>query len=68
MDHIFILQDIIARRMRLAFLNAEAAEEALPQIIDIMGEELKWSKAEKKVCSVNLKLEYTILEPGLAIV
>ena len=41
--------DIIARRLRLAFLNAQAAEEALPTIVDIMAEELKWDPIEKKV-------------------
>lgn len=41
--------DMIARRMRLAFLNSQAALEALPGIIDIMAEELGWSEAEKKV-------------------
>lgn len=40
--------DVIARRLRLAFLNVQAAEEALPVIIDIMGEELSWSDEEKK--------------------
>ncbi|XP_045470532.1 glycerol-3-phosphate dehydrogenase, mitochondrial isoform X2 [Harmonia axyridis] len=40
--------DMIARRLRLAFLNVQAAQEALPQIINIMGEELNWSEAEKK--------------------
>lgn len=40
---------MIARRMRLAFLNSQAAMEALPGIIDIMAEELNWSEAEKKV-------------------
>ncbi|XP_047469903.1 glycerol-3-phosphate dehydrogenase, mitochondrial-like isoform X2 [Penaeus chinensis] len=40
--------DIIARRLRLAFLNAQAAEEALPTIVNIMAEELKWSEKEKK--------------------
>ena len=39
--------DVIARRLRLSFLNVKAAEEALPRIIEIMGEELKWSKSEK---------------------
>ncbi|GKZ73927.1 mitochondrial glycerol-3-phosphate dehydrogenase [Aspergillus niger] len=39
--------DVIARRTRLAFLNAEAALEALPNIIDLMGEELKWDKNRK---------------------
>jgi glycerol-3-phosphate dehydrogenase len=39
--------DVVARRTRLAFLNAQAALEALPRIIDLMGEELGWSKARK---------------------
>ena len=39
--------DVVARRTRLAFLNAQAALEALPKIIDLMGEELHWSKARK---------------------
>ncbi|KAM0756372.1 DAO-domain-containing protein [Meredithblackwellia eburnea MCA 4105] len=36
--------DVIARRTRLSFLNAEAALEALPKVIDIMAIELGWSK------------------------
>ncbi|EXJ85497.1 glycerol-3-phosphate dehydrogenase [Capronia coronata CBS 617.96] len=39
--------DVIARRTRLAFLNAQAALEALPQVIDLMAEELKWDKKRK---------------------
>ncbi|XP_065163147.1 glycerol-3-phosphate dehydrogenase, mitochondrial isoform X1 [Atheta coriaria] len=39
--------DMIARRLRVAFLNVQAAQEALPMIIDIMAEELNWSEAEK---------------------
>jgi glycerol-3-phosphate dehydrogenase len=35
--------DVIARRTRLAFLNAQAALEALPRVIEIMAAELKWS-------------------------
>lgn len=38
--------DVIARRMRLSFLNVEAAMEALPQVIAIMTQELKWSRSE----------------------
>lgn len=38
--------DVIARRLRLSFLNVAAAEEALPKIIEIMASELKWSKSE----------------------
>lgn len=40
--------DMIARRLRLSFLNVQAASEALPLIADIMAEELKWSKEEKE--------------------
>ncbi|XP_019875075.2 glycerol-3-phosphate dehydrogenase, mitochondrial isoform X1 [Aethina tumida] len=40
--------DMIARRVRLAFLNVQAAQEALPDIINIMAEELGWSEDEKK--------------------
>lgn len=45
--------DVIARRTRLAFLNAQASVEALDTVVDIMAEELKWSPAEKKVRSEN---------------
>ncbi|KAL3854156.1 hypothetical protein ACJMK2_013434 [Sinanodonta woodiana] len=40
--------DIVARRTRLAFCNVLAAEEALPRIIEIMAEELKWNKAKQQ--------------------
>jgi glycerol-3-phosphate dehydrogenase len=40
--------DVIARRTRLAFLNAQAALEALPKVIDMMTEEYKWSKARQE--------------------
>jgi glycerol-3-phosphate dehydrogenase len=39
--------DVVARRMRLAFLNAQAALEALPKVIDIMAAELNWNKKRK---------------------
>ncbi|KAJ5587938.1 Glycerol-3-phosphate dehydrogenase [Penicillium hispanicum] len=41
--------DVIARRTRLAFLNAEAALEALPNVIDLMAEELNWNNQRKDV-------------------
>ncbi|KAL4946187.1 hypothetical protein BDV06DRAFT_182918 [Aspergillus oleicola] len=41
--------DVIARRTRLAFLNAQAALEALPTVIDLMGEELNWDSGRKEV-------------------
>ncbi|KAI5123140.1 hypothetical protein M0805_000843 [Coniferiporia weirii] len=34
--------DVLARRCRLAFLNAQAALVALPRVIDIMATELSW--------------------------
>ncbi|XP_063789771.1 glycerol-3-phosphate dehydrogenase, mitochondrial [Pseudophryne corroboree] len=40
--------DVISRRTRLAFLNVQAAEEALPRIVDIMGKELHWKEQRKK--------------------
>lgn len=40
--------DVIARRLRLAFLNVQAAQEALSSVIAIMSEELKWSKSQQK--------------------
>ncbi|KAI1628980.1 glycerol-3-phosphate dehydrogenase [Exophiala viscosa] len=39
--------DVIARRTRLAFLNAQAALEALPRVIDLMADELKWDSKRK---------------------
>ncbi|KAG5462760.1 MAG: putative glycerol-3-phosphate dehydrogenase, partial [Olpidium bornovanus] len=40
--------DVIARRTRLAFLNAQAALDALPRVIDVMAEEHKWSRERKQ--------------------
>ena len=39
--------DVIARRTRLAFLNVQAALEALPKVIDLMAEELDWDSKRK---------------------
>ncbi|KAL2041260.1 hypothetical protein N7G274_006205 [Stereocaulon virgatum] len=39
--------DVLARRTRLAFLNAQAALEALPTVIDLMTEELKWDSKRR---------------------
>ncbi|KAI9271729.1 FAD dependent oxidoreductase-domain-containing protein [Phascolomyces articulosus] len=40
--------DVLARRTRLAFLNAEAALQALPRVVEIMAEELKWDKKRQE--------------------
>jgi glycerol-3-phosphate dehydrogenase len=39
--------DVIARRTRLSFLNAQAALDTLPRVVDIMAEEYGWSSARK---------------------
>lgn len=40
--------DVLARRTRLSFLNAQAALNALPRVVEIMGDELKWSLSRKR--------------------
>lgn len=39
--------DVLARRTRLSFLNAQAALEALPRVVEIMAEELNWSRSRQ---------------------
>lgn len=39
--------DFLGRRSRLAFLDQAAAVEALPRVVEIMGDMLKWSKAKR---------------------
>lgn len=36
--------DVLARRMRLAFIDVQSALQVLPRVIDMMGEELKWDR------------------------
>ncbi|CAB3366086.1 Hypothetical predicted protein [Cloeon dipterum] len=55
--------DVIARRLRLAFLNVQAAQEALPTIVDLMGEELGWNANEKKA-QFEMALKFLQLEMG----
>jgi glycerol-3-phosphate dehydrogenase len=40
--------DILARRTRLAFIDAAAAQAASPRVIDIMAAELGWSRARRR--------------------
>ncbi|KAJ1846804.1 mitochondrial glycerol-3-phosphate dehydrogenase [Coemansia sp. RSA 2708] len=49
--------DVIARRLRLAFLDAQAAREALPRVIDIMADELRWP-AERRLREERKALEF----------
>ena len=58
--------DVLARRTRIAFLNAHAAEEALPRVLEILRDELKWSpervKEERKAA-----LDFLHSEMGLKV-
>lgn len=56
--------DVIARRLRISFLNVTAAEEALETIVGIMAEELNWSKSEQKK-QIKDALEFMESEMGL---
>lgn len=40
--------DVIARRCRLSFLNAQAALRALPRVVEIMAEDLSWSYSRQR--------------------
>jgi len=55
--------DVIARRLRISFLNVQAAEEALPTIVNIMAEELKWDEAEKER-QINNAIQFLKTEMG----
>jgi len=47
-EYAMTVKDMLTTRMRLAFLNREAALGAIPRVADIMAESLSWSKAEKE--------------------
>ncbi|KAA8579422.1 hypothetical protein FQN60_006515 [Etheostoma spectabile] len=55
--------DVIARRTRLGFLNVQAADEALPRIVQIMGKELGWSE-ERKTAELEAARKFLYLEMG----
>ena len=39
--------DIICRRVPIAFLNKEVAKEILPEVVEILGKQLNWSSTRK---------------------
>lgn len=41
--------DVLARRTRLSFTDAQAALEALPAVIDLMSEPLQWNEKKKEL-------------------
>ncbi|KAI0252106.1 DAO-domain-containing protein [Lactifluus subvellereus] len=61
--------DVISRRLRLSFLNAQAALEALPRVIDIMAEELNWNTARKReeLTRTTRFLQSMGLQPGAVV-
>uniref|UniRef100_A0A4W6DH76 Glycerol-3-phosphate dehydrogenase, mitochondrial n=1 Tax=Lates calcarifer TaxID=8187 RepID=A0A4W6DH76_LATCA len=55
--------DVLARRTRLGFLNVQAADEALPRIVQIMGKELDWSQ-ERKTAELEAAKKFLYHEMG----
>ncbi|KAM3856973.1 glycerol-3-phosphate dehydrogenase, mitochondrial-like [Diretmus argenteus] len=55
--------DVIARRTRLGFLNVQAADEALPRIVEIMGDQLEWSQ-ERRMAELEAAKKFLYLEMG----
>ena len=41
------VKDMLTTRMRLAYLNSEAAKQAIPRVANIMASELGWSRSER---------------------
>ncbi|KAJ1340718.1 hypothetical protein BSLG_004812 [Batrachochytrium salamandrivorans] len=57
--------DVIARRTRLSFLNAQATLAALPRIAEIMSDELGWDTARKQA-EINTATQF-LMTMGLTI-
>lgn len=57
--------DVLARRTRLSYLNARAALESLPRVIEIMSTELGWDENRKKLESEQARV--FLLSMGLSI-
>jgi len=47
-EYVVTAKDMLTLRMRLAYVNSEAAKKAIPRTIEIMGDALGWSKKERK--------------------
>lgn len=43
------VEDVIARRVRLAFIDNRAAFDSLPSIVETMARELRWSKKQAMI-------------------
>lgn len=42
------LIDVVARRMRLAFIDVHATQQVIPEVVRIMTQEKKWSATERQ--------------------
>ena len=51
------VKDMLTTRMRLAYLNSEAAKQCIPRVADLMAKELGWSKRERDA-QVRTATEY----------
>jgi len=40
--------DVLCRRVPIGFLNKELALKLLPEVVEMMAKERKWSNAQKK--------------------
>ena len=61
------IEDVLSRRTRLAFLNKDAAMNAIPLVADIMTEELGWTedvKAEQMIAAQAYIESYAGRIPG----
>ncbi|GJQ12781.1 hypothetical protein GpartN1_g4572.t1 [Galdieria partita] len=47
-EYCFTAADFLARRCRLAFLDAEAANQALPRVVEILGDIYDWSSRRRE--------------------
>ncbi|XP_074647677.1 glycerol-3-phosphate dehydrogenase, mitochondrial-like [Tubulanus polymorphus] len=56
--------DVLARRTRLSFINARAAYECLPTVIEIMSEQLNWN-SERIEAEKEKAIEFLQKEMGL---
>ena len=56
-EYALTVKDVLSLRMRLAFLNGEAARAAVPTVAAIMKRELGWSDEEEKMQRADA-LEY----------
>lgn len=54
--------DFLARRIRLAFLDTRAAQSALPEVVSLMADELRWDSATRMVmeCATREQLQTAI--------